>query len=341
MAGSMVFRFTHLVHGMVILLFALVPVHAQESELRTDEPKSGNRVESFHENVSIRVLKAADIIDGFFGSQRIEDDAQQTRVSVRLDYRMIESEEDDLGASISGKISLPRLEDRWSLIIGRDDDEDSLDQPEDANIDRGVALRFDAINSLTKNVSFDIGVRRPGDSYEVFGRARHRRTRPHKIWVSRFDNKLYLYHNYGLEYDGIFDFDRPLSKTKLFRYRTRIRWWEEPSECNEGFCPEQTFIVYQRLNSPKHAMSYEFRTRFQSKPEDGSDDYVDVSYLRLRYRHNTKYDWLFYEIQPQIAFRRENEYDGRLSLLLRLEAVFGYKPRYDTLDFGPESQLDK
>jgi hypothetical protein len=337
----MMFRSSHLIRGLVILLFALNPVHAQESDLREDESKSGGRVESLHENVSIRVLKAADIIDGFFGSQRIEDDAQKTRVSVRLDYKMIESEQDDLGASISGKISLPRLEDRWSLIIGRDDDEDRLDQPEDLDNDRSVALRFDAINSLTKNVSFDIGVRRPGDSYEVFGRARHRRTRPHKNWVSRFDNKLYYYHNYGLEYDGIFDFDRPLSKKALFRYRTRIRWWEEPSECNEGFCPEQTFIVYQRLNTPKHAMSYEFSTRFQSEPEDGSADIVDVSYFRLRYRHKSKYDWLFYEIRPQIAFRREDEYNSRLSLLLRLEALFGYKPRYDTLDFGPESQLDK
>ena len=172
-------------------------------------------------------------------------------------------------------------------------------------------------------------------------RARHRKTTPYERWVSRLDNKLYLHYDYGAEYDGKLDFDLGFPPRSLFRSRTRLRWWEEDSECNGGFCPEQHFMLYQRMKSPKHAMAYEFSTFLQTDPDDGSDDYVDKSRLRLRYRHRTGYDWLFVELRPTLTFDRDNDYDGNWSFLVRLEGIFGYQPRYDTLDFGPERHLNE
>jgi hypothetical protein len=316
--------------GLIALLLLSSPTYAQSA---------GSGIDLAHEKWSKKVLQAADSLDSYFGDERIEDDAQQTRIEVTLDYKSIEGGSDELGAGFSARISLPRLDNRWSLVINGDEEGDGLDQTDDDN-DNSLAFRFSSTNNILKHLSFDVGIRRPDDSYELFGRVRHRITTPHKKWISRLDNKLYYYDNYGAEYDGRLDFDLALPPSLLFRYKTRIRWWEADKECGGGVCPEQHFILYQRMKSPKHALAYEFSTFFQSDPDDGSDDKIDKSRLRLRYRHNTKFDWLFFEVRPTLTFDRENDYDEEWSMLIRLEGIFGYSPKYQSLDFGPEKILD-
>ena len=128
---------------------------------------------------------------------------------------------------------------------------------------------------------------------------------------------------------------------KLFRARTRIRWWEDDEKCNDGWCPSQHFYLYQRLKSRKHLFAYEFSTYFESNPLDESDDYVERSLLKLRYRRQSKWDWLFWELSPRVTFKREHDYDGKFAMLFRLESIFGYRPDYGYMDFGPERALDK
>ena len=315
---------------------------AQESGGEGDVEATNIKVEEFHDKWSKNVLKAADSIDGFFGNERIEEDSQQTRVRVSLDYESIEGESDSIGGHVSAKISLPRLSNKWSLVVNGDDDgdDDGLTEADENDVDKSLSLRFSPFSETLKKLSFDVGIRKPGDDYEVFVRARHRLTTLHENWLTRLDNKLYMHWDYGFEYDGKLDFDRGISSFSLFRYRTRVRWWEEDSECNGGFCPEQHFMVYQRMKSPRHAIAYEFSTYFQTDPDDGSNDYVDKSRLRVRYRHRTGYDWLFVEVRPTLTFDRKNDYDPNWSVLLRLEGIFGYQPKYETLEFGPEKNLD-
>ena len=208
-----------------VFLLAGTPVMAQESGDDGDgEPKS-DKVEKFHDQWSKHVLKGANRIDSYFGNERSEEDSQQTRVKVRVDYESIEDGDGGLGGHISAKIVLPSLENRWALVINGDDEDEGgdLDGADESN---SLSLRFDLFSDNLKNVSFDVGVRRPGDDYELFGRARHRVTTPHEKWVSRLDNKLYIHQDYGVEYDGKLDFDRGLPPLSLFRYRTRVRWWE-------------------------------------------------------------------------------------------------------------------
>ena len=43
----------------------------------------------------------------------------------------------------------------------------------------------------------------------------------------------------------------------------------------------------------------------------------------MRYRKRTKYDWLYYEIVPQISFENEYDYKANPGIQLRLEFFFG------------------
>lgn len=316
-------------------LLVIAPVFGAEGD------SIDQKGDDFNVKWSKRTLQLADGLDSFFGNQRIDDDAQQTRVRIRIDAGYDEDDGGSLGASVSARLSLPRAEDRWAIIIGdldADDDEDTISD-EDSQPSGGIGLRFTPKSDLRKQFSFDVGIRRPDDKYELYGRVRHRHTIPHKRWSTRFDNKLWLYSSFGWEFDGNIYFERPIPEKFFFRSRTRFRWWEDEDECNEAWCPEQRFTVFQRLNSPKHALAYEWFSFFETDPADGSSDHLERTYLRLRYRHMTRWDWLFIEYRPRVNFKREDDYDATFDIIVRFESIFGYRPEFQTVRFGPEENI--
>lgn len=326
-------------------VFSCAPAYAAESKTSTiagpgaakDSPPLTK-----HEKWSARVLKLADNIDGFFGNDRIDEDAQQTRLKLTLDLRTEEGESLNTKTRVRVRLSLPRLENKWAVIVNGDEDDDeyiSSAENEDEE-DRSVSLRFTPVNDVRKNLSFDAGFSRPDGHYEVFGRMRYQDTKPMNKWLSRWDNRLYYYNDFGAEYDGTLLFDRALPPSLMFRTSTRLRWWESDKKCNGGICPEQHFVLYQRMKSRAHAISYESNTFFETEPFDGSKDYVSETNLRVRYRRKTHWDWAFFELRPTLAFPRDIGYDPTWRFLIRFEGIFGYSPKYDKIQFGPESVLE-
>ncbi len=331
-------RFRQLIVGSVLATGFLT---AQSGFAGNGDTVEGTS-DGFHAKWSDRTLKLADHLDGFFGHQRIEDDSQQTRVRVKVDIGYDEDDGASLGASLSARLSLPRAEEKWALIIGDlDDDDDDTDVSDDGTSNSGVGVRFTPKSSLRKQFSLDVGLRRPDDSYRLYLRGRHKHAYNHDKWITRFDNKLWLYTSFGWELDGNVYFERPFASSSLFRARTRVRWWEDDDECNGSYCPEQRFTFYQKFDSPKHALAYEWFSFFEADPEDGSDDYLDKTYLRTRYRHTTRWDWLFVEYRPRVSFKRVDDYDATFDFLVRLEGIFGYKPKIDSILFGPEDTKKK
>ena len=93
------------------------------------------------------------------------------------------------------------------------------------------------------------------------------------------------------------------------------------------------------MNNPRHALAYEASSYFETEPADGSSDSLKLARLQLRYRHRTPWNWAFVELRPAVDFPRNEDYEPTWNIMLRLEAIFGYRPRYDTLEFGPEEAL--
>jgi hypothetical protein len=308
---------------------------SSQSSFAAGGDTNSGKVQEFHTKWSDKTLNLANQIDSFFGNQRIEEDAQQTRIRVKLDAGY-DDDGGSLGGSVSARLSLPRAE-KWALTIGDlDADDEDNDLLDDGSATGGVGLRFTPKSDRLRQFSVDFGFRKPDDHYRLYVRGRHRYTFVHDKWNTRFDNKLWLYSSFGAEFDGNVYFERKMASSSLFRARTRLRWWEDDDECNGDYCPEQRFSFYQRFNSPRHALAYEWFSFFESEPEDGSSDYLDKSYFRLRYRHMTRWEWLFIEYRPRVSFKREDDYDASYDFTIRFEGIFGYRPELDTVRFGPE-----
>jgi len=342
-------RIIFLLQSLTLLSNPALATHDTPAPITQETVKEG-KVDAFHNDWSNKVLRMANKLDGLFGDERIEEDAQQTRATVRLDMRAEDGQSVDFRGRISARLSLPNLENKWAVIINGENEDEQFSAVDDENTedDRSLALRYSSISSLTRNLSFDAGVRRPDGKYELFVRGRLRNTRPVSNWLNRMDHRLYYYYSFGAEYDGFMDFDRALPPSLLFRSRTRLRWWESDKKCNGGICPEQHFTLFQRMKSNKHALAYESSTFFQTRPFEGSreDDnsvssgeVVSETLLRLRYRRKTRWNWAYVELRPEVVFPRYNNYDATWRMMLRFEGIFGYKPSIESLEFGPEKTL--
>ena len=135
-------------------------------------------------------------------------------------------------------------------------------------------------------------------------------------WAVRGDQNFYWFDDSGFGSDSTVDFDRPVGQEHLFRASSFARWTEE----TEFFQLSQIFAFYQTL-SPNRKISYQVGAYGQTQPTWFMTDYLVV----IRYRQNLHKDWFFFEIRPQVQYSKVNDWDDEVSLLLRLDLLFGKK----------------
>jgi len=111
-------------------------------------------------------------------------------------------------------------------------------------------------------------------------------------------------------------------KALFFRQTFDGRWRGEDA-VDDGYRTRVSSFLTQRLGQLS-GLQYEFSTIFHTKP----DTHVYKYTVAVRYRKRTSYDWLYYEIVPQISFDHDYGYRFNPGIRLRLEFFFGT----DTID---------
>ncbi len=292
--------------------------------------------ETFHDDMSEQVLRRANQIDNMFGDDRIDDEAQQSRIRVYTDLDWDEDDGTDVGIKARVHLVLPNTKERLRLEFNGADDDDELDDDDndgasgDDEQERSLALNFVAERSQRSKTDLGLGVRYRDSSLVLYEKLRHRHYFDGDNWLPRMTNEVRHYGDTGWEYRGQLDFDRSFSESWFTRWRSELRWYEnkdaeddEPITdlpCNDGYCINQLFYVYQRFDNPNHAIAYDWLNYFVTEP----DTQLDELQLRVRYRHRLKWDWLHFEVRPRLRFLEEDDYSSRWSLLFRVEGIFGY-----------------
>ena len=178
-----------------------------------DANPTPDKIEEIHEDWSEWVLGTANKIDGFFSNSQADEDAQKTRIRGWIQGQYDENEGSKVRLRVRARVSLPNTENRISLVIGDDQDEQTLDP---ANEDQqNVSLQFRSRrDTALKTVRFDLGIRRRDSQYQLYGRARHTKIfETASTWVPRLTNSFYYFTKSRFEYRGEAQFDRVLGKT--------------------------------------------------------------------------------------------------------------------------------
>ena len=303
-----------------------------------DANPAPDKIEEIHEDWSEWVLGTANKIDGFFSNSQADEDAQKTRVRGWIQGQYDENEGSKVRLRVRARLSLPKTENRISLVIGDDENEQSQG-PDDQN-QQNVSLQFRSKrDTALKTVRFDLGIRRRDSKYQLYGRARHTKIfETASAWVPRLTNSFYYFTKSRFEYRGEAQFDRVLGKNLFFRPISVLRWYENnPDECNGGWCYDQFFSLYQRLDQKKPAaLAYDLEFYFREKPEFDVFDTV----IKARYRRKTDRDWLFWEVEPGIHFPSDYDHDLTFRILVKLEGVFGYNTEANINDYFTPAEAD-
>ncbi len=301
---------------MRLIIFCLTVGFCQLTFADNKEDDDISRVDEIHDDWSEWVLETANRVDGFFSNTQAGGVDQQTRLRAFIRVRYDGNE----GTKLSPGV-------RVKLILGDDEDESRLNDLDDNQQNVSLQIRGKRENAL-KQVRFDLGIRRRDGRYQPYVRARHSKAfTTGGPWLPRLTNSFYYFTKSKFEYRGQADFDRVIGHDFFFRPTTVVRWYENNSgECNDGWCLDQYFSLYERLRrSSAEAIAYDVEIFLRDKPEFTVHD----AFLKVRYRRMTKKKWLFWELEPAVHFPADYDHDTTFRFTVRLEGIFGYNTTVD------------
>jgi hypothetical protein len=309
---------------VVVTALYLPPTLAQPEEHTAEnpdplEPAEPTAADRAHGAISFGVNAAAQWVDSFFDDPRYiaEDASTKLRISQAGFLEQGESMEYKTRANVS--IDIPRFENRVRLFAaGEEDEQETSSTPsgsiQDSTNDPTVGVQYFAKSTKKLNVSLTAGVK--VDSAELFIGPRLRRTVRLDAWQLAFTQRVRWFTEKGWEATTRFDFERLLSENLFFRHSIDGRWREE----DEGYRYEIRPTLIQRLASKK-ALEYRWNNLFKTRPNHR----LEESVVSIRFRRNIWRKWLFYEIDPQIAFRNDDDFDPEPGITFLVEIVFGGK----------------
>ncbi len=278
-------------------------------------------LERFHSSFSKEVVQTAYWLDSFFGGTRIDEETKQSRLRLNLSLQLVKNQKSILRSDVGLKLVLPHLKNRFQFLFGGEAEE-SLDpeKPVSQTLrdlekieDYSSALRYIPLASQGWNTSLDGGVKLRS-SLNFFARMRIRKTIEHEHWIFRMTERLTLFEQTGLESVSSVDFDRKIQDNLFFRITPAVTWTEELS--NWELNPSVS-LFYQW--DERHAIAFVFGVNMSTKPKTQVEEYG----FKIKYRQKIKGDWLFFEMVPELAYSRENDFNVVPKIQFKIEAIFG------------------
>ncbi len=303
-------------HTLIITLLLSATAASADTQYSPHKLEK-NWLDNTHGFIVHHADNIAEWFDGFFGDARMEEEAPYSTVRLRLEAAWDENSDFDHDISLRGKIRLPKLNKRLSLLF-QDDDEDSRDE---LNVDEqdspdDVALQYTAREKNNYRIDTKLGLT---SSLDPKASIRYRYRRPVNDDIfGRFSTEVGYKGGDGAALRNRLDFDKTLDAKRVLSWNNRADWKED-----EHGVEWSTSLVLNRRLSHKQAIAYYLSVAGQTQPES---DGLDNSYgLGLRYRQNIFRPWLFYEVQPNYRWAKYENHssrDGAAGIFFRLEAVF-------------------
>lgn len=301
------------------------PAHEVRDEQGADEAQNtgseeeGSLLDRHHDYIDTQVQRASLWADAFFEDPNYEAEAAYSQIRIRPEFYYRQEQGAAGRFRFRARFNLPNLGRRVSLVAGADEDngdfENSIDDSRD---DGAIGLQFFLKESSRWNASFTAGLKF-NEFAAFFGpRVRYERAVGEK-GSYRLTQTVRWQTNNTWQINSRVDLNRVVNDFFFFRQTFDGRWRGERAE-EEGYRTEVSSFLTQRL-SPKSGLQYEFSTVFHTRPDTHVDEYV----VSVRYRKQTKREWLYYEIVPQISFENEYDYAFNPGIRLRLEIFYGGK----------------
>lgn len=267
---------------------------------RDDQSRPASWMDRAHSYVSERLCEPAAWFDGFFGDARADEETPiGSFFRVRNSLRYSENEDFGHDLRISANLSLPRISDRVRLLISRDESiEGELDQSVNRTGEEEEQTRLGLRLLLTKDgpTQFDVDgsvkISGGGLNPRVRGRGRH-------TWgltdetQARFTQIVFWEREDGVGTTSRADWEWLPGESSLVRLSGR----GTVADKIDGIEWRTSLVGFRQLDR-KTAIRSEIGAFGQTKPKHETEEY----FVNFRFRRAFLRDWLFYELQPELAW---------------------------------------
>lgn len=268
-------------------------------------------VDDSYDYVTSRTDALAVWLDSFFGTVTSDMESADSVLRLRAEYEWDEEDGEDTKVRLRGKVDLPRLDERLSLVFSEEDAEREEVIPNSAGNDDDVALQLRLRERQQSRMWFTVGT---NASLDFKSSLRYRYVQPiGDDWRVQYTQRLHFKEGDGFGTTTRGDLDYLISRNRIVRWTNQFEYGEETDGVEWG-----TRLSYQLRLSEKDALSYFGAIAGETDPEHLTQSYA----LGVRYRRNFLRPWIFVEIEPSYAWRRESVEESRSSLwllTLRLE----------------------
>jgi len=282
-----------------------------------------NTIDDQQASLSRSVIGFSENVDRYFINTEQDSRLNFSHIQLGYRYTLYEGNVSTLEPVISGRIHLPRTENRLSIEVSssRDGNDPEADVTNDAERMLGLGLGY--ISDLPKLFTAKLrgGFKMVDSTFTFYSNLRLYRRFFFDTWSLQLSEDLYRDSVVSRLAKTEMLFERKISEKKLFRSITRNLYYFDLEYVQN----DQTFYMIKQL-SDKDALIYQLGASW-TRPMVESEHSLDSYYNLIRYSRKVYKDWLFFEVSPQIYFLKENNFSPTPLLHVQFTAFFGNKKR--------------
>jgi hypothetical protein len=275
-------------------------------------------LDTMHQSIASSVNSSALWFDGFFALDEFDNRKEAYgEARIRLGWEPRSRDVNEYNIRFKVRVKLPNLKNRADLVFSDyDDDRPNNDIQASGNNDFVEKNRFSLAlrwrSSPNSGLSHRIGI---GRRLQAFAKSRYRNSHILSDRTTlRWETSAYLYSIDGLGADFSWQLDYNATEQSIYRWNNRFYFRDRTND----WLWQHSVQKLTQFNE-KNALIAGIYIEGLSQPNYRLEEYL----VSLRWRKNTLRKWLFYEIEPFVLWRRDEQFSASYGIALRLEGYFG------------------
>jgi len=275
-------------------------------------------LDSMHQSIASSVNSSALWFDDFFALEEFEHrEEAYGEARIRLGWLPRSREFNEFETRFKVRVKLPNLKNRVDLVFSDYEDDRSYDDIQASGSEDFVeknrfslALRWR--KSPSSGLSHRIGV---GRRLQAFVKSRYRNSHSlNEKTTLRWETSAYLYSGDGLGANFSWQLGYNATDHSILRWNNHFYYRDRSND----WLWQHSFQKLTQFDK-KNALIAGIYIEGLSRPNYRLEELL----ISLRWRKNTLRKWLFYEIEPFVLWRRDEQFSASYGVALKLEGYFG------------------
>lgn len=287
------------------------------TQARVQEVEEYPWLDDMHNSIADSVNSSAQWFDDFFVNELSEGNPDaRGEAKIRLGWEPRSRDIAEFETRFRVRFKLPNLKNRVDVVVSDYDDTapesaDRVARRREGDRQERFSLALQWQAKPDSGLSHRIGV---GRRLQAFAKSRYRDTISlTKANEIHWETSVYYYSNdgFGANFSALLNCQ--IDQRSLFRFDNNFYYRDETKD----WLWQHSWQYLYQINE-KSALVYGYYIEGLNQPNYQLNEHL----TSIRFRKNTLRDWLFYEIEPFILWRRDEDFKPSYGIALRIEGYF-------------------